>query len=128
MNIGAFTKDERPKKEPDERLTPSMEGTLSEEPTVLGTNLHNELDQKADGKNDKNLGTTEVGKSSLISQLIKKVAEKWQSDREEEASTVPNHVKTTKPKGKIFLRLGRGWDSHQEWVGVFMGNFEKNPL
>ena len=102
MNIGPFAKDERPKKEPDEKLTPSMEGTSSEAPTVLGTNLDNEVDQKADGKNDRNLGTTEVGKSSMISQLSKKVVEKRQSGREKEASTVPSQEKTTKPKSKIF--------------------------
>lgn len=99
MNIGPFTKDEQPKKEPDKRLTPCMEGTSSEEPTVFGTNLDSEVDQEADGKNDRKLGTTEVGKSSLISQLSKKVTA---SGKEEEASTVPSQEKTTKPKSKIF--------------------------
>ena len=107
MNIGPFTKDVRPEKEPDEGLTPSMEGTSSEAPTVFGTNLDNELDQKPDGKNDRNLGRTEVGKSSMISQLSKKVAEKRQRKRqrrgrEKIASTVPGQEKTTKPKSKIF--------------------------
>ena len=63
MSTGPFSKDERPKKEPDERLTPSKEGSSSEAPTVLGTNLDNEVDEKADGKNDRKLSTTEVGKS-----------------------------------------------------------------
>ena len=99
MNIGPFSKDERPKKEPDERLTPSMEGTSSEAPTVLGTNLDNEVDEKPDGKNDRKLSTTEVGKSSLISQLSKKVAA---SGNKEEASTVASQEKTTKQKSKIF--------------------------
>ena len=99
MNIGPLSKDERPKKEPDERLTPSMEGASSEAPTVWGTRLGNEIYQKADGKNDRKLSTTEVWKSSLISQLSKTVAA---SGREEEASTVHIQKKTTKPKSKIF--------------------------
>lgn len=99
MNIGPFTKDEQPKKEPGEMLTPFMEGTSSEAPTVFGTNLDNEVDQKADGKNDRKLSTTEVGKSSLVSKLSKKATA---SGKEEEASTVPSQEKTTKPKSKIF--------------------------
>ena len=46
-----------------------MEGTSSEAPTVLETNLDNELDQKDDGKNDKKLGTTEVKKCSVTLSL-----------------------------------------------------------
>ena len=99
MNIGPFSKDESPKKEPDEKLTPYMEGTSSEAPTVSRTSLDNEIDQKDDGKSDRKLGTTEVGKSNLIGQWSKKVAA---SGREEEASTVPSQEKTTKPKSKIF--------------------------
>ena len=99
MNIGLFSKDEPSKKEPDERLTPDMEGTSSEAPTVSGRSLDNEIDQKDDGKNDRKLGTTEVGKSNLISQWSKKLAA---SGREQEASTVPRQGKATKPKSKIF--------------------------
>ena len=100
MNIGPFSEDEQSKKQPDERLTQknSMEGASSEAPTVLGTNLDNELDQKDDGKNDIKLSTTEVGKSSLTSQLSKKVA----ASGKEEASTVASQEKTTKRKSKIF--------------------------
>lgn len=103
MNIGPFSKDELSEKESDERLMQknSMEDTSSEAPTVLGTNLlDNELDQKDDGKTDGKLGTTEVGKFSLISQLSKKVAASGRE--EEEASTVPSQEKTTKLKSKIF--------------------------
>ena len=46
-----------------------MEGTSSEAPTVLETNLDNELDQKDDGKNDKKLRTTEVEKSIVTLSL-----------------------------------------------------------
>ena len=100
MNIGPFSEDEQSKKQPDERRTQenSMEGTSSEAATVWGTNLDNELDQKDDGKNDIKLSTTEVGKSSLISQLSKKVA----ASGKEEASTVASQEKTTKRKSKIF--------------------------
>ena len=100
MNIGPFSEDEQSKKQPDERLTQknSMEGASSEVPTVWGTNLDNELEQKDDGKNDIKLSTTEVGKSSLTSQLSKKVA----ASGKEEASTVASQEKTTKRKSKIF--------------------------
>ena len=102
MNIGHFSKGERPKKEPDRRLTQkkTMERISCEAPPVFGTNLDNEIDQKADGKHDGKLGTTEVGKSSLISQLSKKVAA---SGKEEEVeSTVPSQEKTANPKSEIF--------------------------
>ena len=99
MNIGLFSKDEPSKKEPDERLTPDMEGTSSEAPTVSGRSLDNEIDQKDDGKNDRKLGTTEVGKSNLISQWSKKVAA---SGRDEQSSTVLSQDKTTKLKREIF--------------------------
>lgn len=101
MNVGPFSKDEQSKKEPNERLTQkkSMESTSSEVPTVLGTNLDHELDQKNDGNNGRKLGAAEVGKSGLISQLSEKVSA---SGREGVSSTVPSQIKKTKPKSKIF--------------------------
>jgi len=124
MNIGRFSKDEQLKKEPDERLTPSVEVTSSEAPTVSGTNLDNEVDQKDDGKNIILCGSAAVGKSSWISKLSKKVAASGRE--EEEARTAPSQRKTTKPKSKIFLAWGGG-DSHWKWTRVPVGNFERNP-
>ena len=103
MNIGPSSKDERTRKEPDERLPPSMEGTSSEAPTVSGTNLiDNEVDQKDDGTSlfIPLLGKTGFGKSTLINKLLKKRVAA--SGREEEARTAPSQGKPTKLKSKIF--------------------------